>query len=358
VGSCIFVHESLTYSNIELDKFSKEQDMEICAININSLSIPIIILCVYRSPSGNFTFFLNNLDTVLSLYRKPGFEIILCGDININYLNEKCYKRHQLDTLLISYGLINTVRFPTRNINGTSSIIDNIFIDKIHVGNYTILPLINGLSDHDGQMLQLNSTNTPIQLNKTKTIRNFSKLNIQNFKIHLSYEIWDDIFGKQEVNEIFNIFHNTFLRIFHSSFPEKKLQLLKEDNAWITKGIQTCIKNKRELYLKYRNSNNHNLRTYYKSYCKVLAKTIRQAKALHYSNQILRSNNKSKTVWDIVKSQTGRKKINDEVTILDAKGSLIHDTQGIANAFNDYFSSIIENLLHLHQDSETNNLST
>jgi hypothetical protein len=42
--------------------------------------------------------------------------------------------------------------------------------------------------------------------------------------------------------------------------------------------------------------------------------------------------------------------MNDEMTILDAKGSLIHDTQGIANAFNDCFSSIIENLLHLHQD--------
>jgi hypothetical protein len=52
-----------------------------------------------------------------------------------------------------------------------------------------------------------------------------------------------------------------------------------------------------------------------------------------------------------VKSQTGRKKMNDKMTIFDAKGLLIHDTQGIANAFNDHFSSIIENLLHLHQDA-------
>jgi len=57
-------------------------------------------------------------------------------------------------------------------------------------------------------------------------------------------------------------------------------------------------------------------------HCKLLAKIIRHTKILHYSNQILRSNNKSKTVWDIVKSQTGRKKMIDEMSILDADGSL------------------------------------
>jgi hypothetical protein len=82
--------------------------------------------------------------------------------------------------------------------------------------------LINGLSDHDGQVIQLNNINIPTRLHKTKTIRNFSKHNIQNFKTHLSYKIWDTIFGKQDVKETFNNFHNTFLRIFHSSFPEKE----------------------------------------------------------------------------------------------------------------------------------------
>jgi exonuclease III len=84
-GSCIFVHESLTYSNIELDKFGKEQDMEISAIKITSLPILIIIICIYRSTNGNFALFLKYIDTALSQYRKPGTEIILCGGINIDY---------------------------------------------------------------------------------------------------------------------------------------------------------------------------------------------------------------------------------------------------------------------------------
>ena len=71
-GTCIFVHESLTYVNNELDKFGKEQDLEISAVKITSLPMLIIIICIYRSPSGNLSFFLKNTDNILTQYRKPG----------------------------------------------------------------------------------------------------------------------------------------------------------------------------------------------------------------------------------------------------------------------------------------------
>jgi hypothetical protein len=158
---------------------------------------------------------------------------------------------------------------------------------------------------------------------------------------------------KHDVNETFNNFHNTFLKIFHSSFPEKKIQLQNKDKTWITKGIKTSIKNKRELYLKCRNTNNLKLKNYYKSYCKLLAKTIRQAKALHYRNQNIGSDNKSKTIWDIVKSQTGKKIMKEEIAILDTNGALMYNKQKIANSFNDYFSTIAENLLQSYQDDST-----
>jgi tyrosyl-tRNA synthetase len=82
----------------------------------------------------------------------------------------------------------------------------------------------------------------PTRLNNAKKIRNFSKHNIQNFKINLSYEILNTIFGKQDVNEIFNNFHNIFLRNFHSSFPEKEIKLQDKYKTWITNGILTSIK--------------------------------------------------------------------------------------------------------------------
>jgi hypothetical protein len=84
---------------------------------------------------------------------------MVCGVININYLY--CHnRRQQLDTLLASYNLKSTVNFPTRIINVSSTAIDKIFIDLSR--NFTINPLINGLSDHYAQLLKLEKIIVPV----------------------------------------------------------------------------------------------------------------------------------------------------------------------------------------------------
>ena len=55
---------------------------------------------------------------------------------------------------------------------------------------------------------------------------------------------------------------------------------------WMTKGIKTSIYKKRELYLNSRNSSDPKLKKYYKLYCKQLNKVIKEAKFLHYKEQI------------------------------------------------------------------------
>ena len=147
-----------------------------------------------------------------------------------------------------------------------------------------------------------------IQPHETRTIRNFNKESIHDFKNKLSYEIWDNIIGGKNVDTIFNNFHNTFLRIFYSSFHKRKVLAPKKDTRWLTTDIKIAINHKRELYLNSRNSNNPKLKDYYKSYSKQLSKVIREAKILQYRKQILASQNKTKTTWNIVKSETRKKK--------------------------------------------------
>ena len=85
------------------------------------------------------------------------------------------------------------------------------------------------MSDHDGQIIKLKNINIQKQPRETKIIRNVNKRSMEDFKIKLSYEIWENIFGGNDVNDIFNNFHNTFLRIFYSSFPKKGIQALKRE---------------------------------------------------------------------------------------------------------------------------------
>ena len=70
-------------------------------------------------------------------------------------------RRQQLDTLLAMYILKSTVNFPVRIFNRSSTGIDNIFIDISR--NFTINPLISGLSDHDAELLKLLNVIAPLQ---------------------------------------------------------------------------------------------------------------------------------------------------------------------------------------------------
>jgi len=142
---CIFVHEDLDFFSVSLDKYCKE-DTEVCAVRLKITPIQLIILAIYRSPSGNFTNFLKNLDSILNTWHSNKMEFVICGDININYL-ENCKKRQQLDALLQTYNLIGTVTFPTRKSKASTTVIDNILITRTK--NYIINLHINGLSDHE-----------------------------------------------------------------------------------------------------------------------------------------------------------------------------------------------------------------
>ena len=73
-----------------------EKDVEICAVKLEIQTSVFCIIAVYRSPSGNFNLFLETIDIVLQFLYSPSLGIIICGDLNINYLvlNEQ---RKQLD---------------------------------------------------------------------------------------------------------------------------------------------------------------------------------------------------------------------------------------------------------------------
>ena len=79
-GVCIYVHETLKFTNINLLKYNKEQDIEIAAIQLNIQKQKVIIFCIYRAPCGNFDCFLNKLEIMLNSFYKHNLEFIICGD--------------------------------------------------------------------------------------------------------------------------------------------------------------------------------------------------------------------------------------------------------------------------------------
>jgi hypothetical protein len=155
----------------------------------------------------------------------------VCGDFNVNFLNESVYKT-QLLLLLQSFNLFNTVHFPTRITDNSSSLIDNIFIDNIRRNSFDVFPVTNGLSDHDAQCLVLkNISNLHKHKVQSTRIRIVNKDSLTQFQKKIFYENWENIYQSKEVNDAYNLFLNTFLLIHESCFPKQNVRKAEIDDG-------------------------------------------------------------------------------------------------------------------------------
>ena len=211
-----------------------------------------------------------------SLFNKFN-DIILCGDININY-NINSTIKQSLEIMLSSFGLSDIITFPTRIQKESYTIIDNIFINTNKLSNYSVYPSINGLSDHDAQCLIIYNLLNYKPKTNFHYARKITEIHKAKFNIELSHETWSNVFDSNDVNTCFNNFLNTYIKLFNSCFPLKKVYHKSHNTAWITAGIRISCLNKKKLFIIQRNSNDPKLAIHYKKYCRILTRVIKEAK--------------------------------------------------------------------------------
>jgi hypothetical protein len=155
-GVCMLIKLDLESDAIDLTQYCIEKVIEACAAQIKVGFHSTILLCIYRSPSGNFGEFLEQLDLILEYLYKPKIEFIICGDFNVTFLIDASPVQ-QLILLMQSYKLFHIVDFPTRTTKDSSTAIDNIFIYFGRINSFQIFSLTNGLSGNEVQYLCLNN---------------------------------------------------------------------------------------------------------------------------------------------------------------------------------------------------------
>jgi hypothetical protein len=113
----------MNYSNIE--QILNEQDIEACALKLDSTLFNICVILNYRAPSGNINLFLNELDRILKSLYKADLKFIICGDIN--YITDSDEQKSLM--LCCSHTMLSIVNFPTRTQNQSSTAIDiNLYL--------------------------------------------------------------------------------------------------------------------------------------------------------------------------------------------------------------------------------------
>ncbi|KAK9685785.1 Endonuclease-reverse transcriptase [Popillia japonica] len=128
-GACIFLRDGIEYEEIlTLKQISKESIFESSAVKLTNLRI--VLINIYRSPTGNIDEFFECLDDTLAQLPKK-VTVAISGDFNIDLSKQNRHSARLID-LFKTYNLRMTIDKSTRVTRTSESLIDNIFINIEH----------------------------------------------------------------------------------------------------------------------------------------------------------------------------------------------------------------------------------
>jgi hypothetical protein len=111
-GSCIFTKNTIQTKEVcYLSSSGSEKVFEMSAVELSDSGA--LLACIYRSPDSDFYEFLSKLELLITKVHSKGKHLILCGDINVNFL-QYSGKLQELQNLLLMNNLTNIAKSSTR----------------------------------------------------------------------------------------------------------------------------------------------------------------------------------------------------------------------------------------------------
>ena len=298
----------------------------------------------YRHPGGNITHFVSALESSIQTMSSKAV-CFFCGDINIDLLQaDSCKMYDEYLKLMLCSQFIPSITLPTRITDYSITLIDHIFVrlpekmlaNKIKSGN-----LFCDISDHLPNFCCIEGKN--IQISKDRPmVRMYNSRNFDNFHQALASADLSSIYSSDDPNHAYEQFINIFKQLHKTHFPLVKLSRKRmKDKSWITPGIKTSIKHKNVLLRKYIKKQSPALKSRLKRYKQILGNIVHRAQREYYDNILSDRQTYAKNAWKIINETTGKKsKKSTLIEHIVYDGQQRTTNQDIANAFNDYFSTV------------------
>lgn len=184
-GAMIYVKDSFKATTINVHEFNSDKDFEAAAIKYDGLKGQTVIVCVYRSPLGQFEVFIEQMHRLLHHLSRKNTRFVICGDFIVN-MTIHGPKQIKLLDLCRSFGLHMTVQAPTRVTKDSTSCIDNVFTniaDELSTFSSEVVDL--GIADHKSIICTIKEDTKSKKYNFV-TKRFFTKQQVANFELDLS----------------------------------------------------------------------------------------------------------------------------------------------------------------------------
>ena len=289
--------------------------------------------------------FLEHFSETLDLLTRSGKKSIFLGDTNIN-LFEIGVNEISVDYINLSNseGFQNVISKATRISGNKPALIDHIGIN-FNCSDFSCGVIVSPISDHFPVFFNMNvqravSKEKP----KHKYSRRFSRKNISAFKEGLLKQDWSNVYSTNDVNLAYDEFCSIFFQELNVNIPLKKAKTNSNDiprSPFMTNGLLVSRKKKLDLFKRFKRKPSEKNKKAFIEYRNLYNKTLRAGKK-KYWEELLESNKRSpQKVWNILKNAANIKNTKSEqISEMYVNDELISDELGIANAFNEYFTSI------------------
>ena len=211
------------------------------------------------------------------------------------------------------------------------------------------------ISDHLPQFAIFHSPETR-DTGKTDVFKkDWSKFDQENFILDFLDINWDDDFARYDLNpdQCFESFDTKMQKLLEQHLPTIKLtkkQIKTRQKPWITPGIVRSMSKRDHYFRKFTKSKNVDNKTYFhnlfKTYRNMIVTLCRQSiSILNFYSQYFRQyfSNMHK-MWAGVRELISLKSRSPSPISLSVGNSTISEPETVANYFNDFFSTIAENI--------------
>lgn len=332
-GSLIYVCSSVNYKERkDIADLSIERTIELSCVELKQY----IVVCVYRPPQSDFILFETVMEDVMKRLSSVHKHVIVCGDFNVDLLVQT-QTSIRLISLFNSFNLKHLFLEPTRITSHSATCLDNIFCNCEYMDKAILSDLT---SDHCGQkaVFPLGTTTKGSKI----TCRPMTSVRLNRFTESVAAAVTHIDPRHDDPNELYESLFNTIQSAYNASFPTrtftKNIKIKFCD--WATSGIYKSRAKLYELYGMKQYNFDPVFIQYVRDYSKIFKKTCFAAKSLYLSNKIKQSENKIKTTWNVINSETGRIKLKDNNYELNIKDNIISNNTDVAQIFNDFFISI------------------
>ena len=351
-GVGIYVKDTLnatqTYKYLPSSFNTKLRHYESVWIEVCFNNLTTVIGGYYRHPNTPIKEFSNDFSFSLDKTKNVKYCYIL-GDLNIclaKYSHNNAISEY-VDVILDSKYL-PYVYLPTRITKHSNSIIDHVYTNNLFIdGNICKTGLVvSDIADHCANfMFVIRENIKQCSSLSLDPIRISSKYNVNKFNNLLNHTDWSNIYNCTDINVAFNRFTDRLNAYHDSCFPLVIPKNRRSDKKWITPGLIKSINTKCKLYKKWIKTKKARDETKYKSYAKLLKRSLELAEKQYYNNLFDSKINGIKSIWTNINSLINSKQPKcSEVKKIIKDGITIDQSTDIANEFNNYFCEISDRL--------------